>query len=439
MKARLVLITLACVLRLGAETVPDEPTEDPREAAKREAWNSAVLIISLLEQGDNQAFPGIRAWLDDFQHIAATTPPPESGKPFPPIDTDALLTRNPNFWAAYYEVQPGDPGLSLLHAALLLSGGEAQRASVVATLGLQRPAIPEDIKRGLNSVIAHCQSAQAHSSHLVQIGVKLHDLCDFTGALKKFDAAISEWPANGEAYYERGSTLRMKAIEEARRAGSAPAGDEKSEALPDPRETVDCFARARRHDPLHLLAYQGNDPAMLSGMMALVRSGVGVWDAIRKRPEHPVKTSQLRDFSEACQTAGIDDFALVVRQLVVASNRRYSVDDHDFINQSLEHLAPAALTAALLTRIGGVTRVPARQIAVPTIVEPPESATAATEEAPPKEVKKKEPSTTTTSKGKSGKGRNSTTTSTKSKRKSAEDSPPKKKSSGSSKSKKRKR
>ncbi len=442
MKMRVLLATLCSALALGAESVPEVTPqvtpEDPREVAKREAWMSAVLIVSLLEQGDNTAFPGIRAWLDDFRQTAATTPPPEAGKPFPALDTDGLVTRNPHFWAACYEVQPGDPGFTLLHAALLLSGGEAQRASVIAALGLQRPTIPEEIKRGLTAVIAHCQSAQAHSSDLVRLGVQLYDLRAFDAALEKFDAAIAHWPANGRAHYERGATLRMKAIVEAQLSVRADAQEDEPEAPKDPPETIESFARARRHDPLHLLAYQGEDPAMLAGMMALVRSGTAVWETIRKKPEQPVRTSQLRDFSEACRAAAVDEFALVLRQLVVAANRHYSIADRELISDSLGRLAPATLTPPLLARIGGETKLPARQIVVPAPVEPPQSMLTTTEEPPKKEVKKKEPSAPTTSKSKSTKSGKSQASSSKTKRKIAEKVPPKK-STPSSKAKKRKR
>ena len=421
----LALAASVIVFTLHAEPVPEAAPDaaplDPREAAKREAWRSAVLIISLLEQGDNRAFPSIRAWLEDFHQIAATTPPPESGKPFPALDTDALVTRNPHFWSAFYEVQPGDPGLALLHSALLLSGGEAQRASALAAFGLQRPAIPEEIKRGLTSVIAHCQSAQAHSAQLVRLGVKLHDLREYAAALKQFDAALEEWPANGCASYERGSTLRMQAIAEARLKDRGNAAASTAEAPPDPPETAEFFARARRHDPLHLLAYQGDNPAMLAGLLALVRSGLPVWETMRKHPEQPLKAGHLRDFSEACRAAAIDDFALVLRQLVVASNKRYSTEDRDVISESLGRLAPTALTAPLLARIGGDTKLPTRQIVVPLAVEPPEVTAIAHEETPAKDAKKSNPDATMKHKGKSATAEKSEASSSKTKRKRTND------------------
>ena len=434
MKARLLILLLACATALRAEPGSVAAPEDPRQAAKREAWMSAVLIISLLEQGDNQAFPGIRAWLEDFHQTAASTPPPESGKSFPPLDANALVTRNPHFWSAFYEVQPGDPGFALLHAALLLSGGEGQRATALATFGLQRPAIPDEIKRGLHSLLAHCRSAQAPSTALVREGVALYDRRDFAGALGKFDRALLEWPAHGGAHYERGSTLRMKAIEEARRL-SNESDSAMPEAIADPPGTAECFARARRFDPFHLLAYQGDDPALLAGLMALVRSGLPVWETMRRHPEQPVKTAPLRAFSEACRAAAIDDFALVLRQLVVASNRHYTTEDRELIDACLRRLAPAALTAPLLARVSGETRLPARQIVVPVVVEPPDPALTKAEEAPRTEVKKKEPEPKPKAKGKSASGKKKAPSTT-AKKKATESDPPAKSKSPAKKKKK---
>jgi hypothetical protein len=382
---------LLCLGTLAfAEVAPDAPAapEDPRDAAKREAWTSAVLIVSLLELGDNHQFPGIRAWLEDFRAVAATTPPPSSGRAFPIVDSDALVTRNPHFWTVFYEVQPADPGLALLHSALLLSAGEAQRAAAIAIFGLQRPGIPEEIKRGLVAIVGHCQSAQARSAALVQEGIKLHDRRNFDGALRSFEAALAEWPANGVAYYERGSTLRVRAIEAARHTAGEPEALARALAV-DPPETTKCFALARRHDPLQLLAYQGDDPALLNALMTMVRTGLPAWEAMRKHPEQPVKLDALRSFREACHTAGIEDFALVLHQLVVATHKQYYPADRDVIVAGLQRLAPAALTPALLDRVSGTIRPAMRQIAVPVLAETFEIAEGKVEAA--EEPKKSEP------------------------------------------------
>jgi tetratricopeptide (TPR) repeat protein len=411
-----------------AAPATEAPPEDPRQVAKREAWTSVVLIVSLLEEGDNQAFPGIRAWLEDFRHTAASTPAPAAGQPFPHLDSDALVTRNPNFWGAYFEVLPGDPGLALLHSALLLSGGEAQRAAILASFGLQRAGIPEEIKRGLNAVITHCQAAQARSAVLVRAGTMMADAHDFEAALKKYDEALAEWPANGWAYYERGSALRMRALAAARRLREG----REAEIPPDPPEVLECFARARQHDPLHLLSYQGEDPAILAALMPLVRAGMPVLEAIHRHPEQPVKRDQLHMLSETCREARIDEFALPLRQLTVSGNRRYSPDDQQFIAECLSRLAPAALRGPVLARIKNEGRLATRQIVLPAAPEPPEPPEpllAKAEEPPPKEAKKPEPEAKPKGKGKTAKAKTAEPKSKKAKRKIADmdDPPPKSK------------
>lgn len=362
MRRALFFILLCCI------AVTSLRADDPREQAKREAWGWAVLVASVLERQDNNAFPGIRAWLADFRRLEAAMPVGGAGVPFPALDSDALVSRNPRFWSAYYEIAPGEPGLALLHAALLLCGGEAQRAAVIATLGMQRGATPVEFRRGLEMVIAGAHAAQAGSQALVRQGVALHDVRHFDGALRKFDAALAEWPANGRAYYERGSTLRLQALADAARVrpASTAAADEE-EPPGDPPGTIEAFAFARRHDPFCVMAYQGEDPAALTGMMALVRTALPIWEAMRKRPEAPATREELRDLSEACRDAGIDEYALAARQQFVARNRHYKSDDVELIVAGVQRLAPAADVGATLARIASDGRL-LRHVAAP---EPP--------------------------------------------------------------------
>ena len=325
--------------------------DDSRDLAKREAWGFAVLVASVLEHGDNHAFPGIRAWLEDFRRIEAGMPAFNGGGRFPALDGDVLVSRNPRFWTACYEIVPGDPGWSLLHASLLLCGGEAQRAVVIATLGLQRGGAPPEFKRGLETIIAGAHAAQANSLILVSQGVILHDAGYFDGALHEYDAALAEWPANGRAHYERGSTLRMKAIADAARTRPVSHKADAEEVVSDPPGTRESFALARKHDPFCVMAYQGEDPTTLAGMMALVRTALPIWDSIRKRPAIPATREELRDLAESCRTAGIDEFALAARQQLVARNRHYQGDDPEFIVDCIQRLAPSVDVKATLARM----------------------------------------------------------------------------------------
>jgi hypothetical protein len=363
------ILCATVVVSLRAKAAGDD---DPRERAKREAWGWAVLIASVLERPDNNAFPGIRAWLADFRRLETAMPAADAGLPFPALDVDALISRNPRFWSACCEIAPGDPGFALLHASLLLCGGESQRASVIATLGMQRGATPVEFKRGLEVVIAGAQAAQAGSQTLVRDGVALHDSRLFDAALRKFDAAIAEWPANGRAYYERGSTLRLKSLVDASRARpvSTASGEEDYEPPGDPPGTLEAFAFARRHDPFCVMAYQGEDPAALVGMMALVRTALPIWETMRRRPEAPVTREELRDLSEACREAGIDEYALAARQQFVARNRQYKSEDSEFIAACAQRLAPGADVSGTLIRIGSDARL-ARHVAAPESPDEP--------------------------------------------------------------------
>ena len=72
---------------------------------------------------------------------------------WPKVDVGALVDRNPNFWRMYYEIAPGDPVLTLIHAGLLLSQGEAMRAAYILELGQHRPGIPKEVKQTMRSLL----------------------------------------------------------------------------------------------------------------------------------------------------------------------------------------------------------------------------------------------------------------------------------------------
>lgn len=342
------------VLVVCARTSASGSAQDPRERAKREAWGWAVLTVSILERGEGGQQPAIGEWLNDFRLVESSVPAFTEAARFPVLDSEALVSRNPRFWRACFAMAPGDPGWSLLHAALLLCGGEAERATTVAELGLQHGAVAPEFRRGLLAVIAAAEAAEAGSRSLVLQGVVLHDARDFDGALRRFDAALALWPANARAHYERGATLRLKAMGDAPRPVSSSA--EPGEPPGDPPATREAFARARRHDPWCALAYQGDDPVAVERFMALVRVALPIWEAVRKRPEGATR-EELRDLSESCREAGADEFALVARQQLVARNRLYRTEDFELIAECAHRLAGVTGLEAILTRTAGDFRL----------------------------------------------------------------------------------
>lgn len=116
------------------------------------------------------------------------------------------MTHNENFWRAYYEVAPGDPGIVLLHASLLLCGGEADRANYLAVAAGQRPGVPVAFRQAFETIIAHSNKLREKPKALLAEGIALHDKGDYAGAIKKYQAALELWPQYGWAWYELGQS-----------------------------------------------------------------------------------------------------------------------------------------------------------------------------------------------------------------------------------------
>src|SRR4051812_23335123 len=107
-----------CAAVLRAQAPPPQST-DQLAAARKTGWQLVQLVAEKLNGGPE--FPGIEAWRKEFEGqtkgINVNIPPNQ----WPQVDIDALVTNNPNFWRAYFEIAPGDPGLAMLHAGLLLT------------------------------------------------------------------------------------------------------------------------------------------------------------------------------------------------------------------------------------------------------------------------------------------------------------------------------
>ena len=97
-------------------------------------------------------------------------------------------------------------------------------------------------------------------------------------------------------------------------------------------------------------------------LMALGRKVMPAWQVLiqGQSPADP----QLLAFSEGLQEAGVDDLALVARQIVVSRRGRFAPDDHPFLATSLRRLVPGASTEEILTKLAG-DRLQVRQIVKP--------------------------------------------------------------------------
>src|SRR5437016_2073727 len=101
------------------QSPPAKDASEAMNAARYTGWQLAAIPIAKLKAGDQKNFPGIQAWLRDFDKATKGIDLKVTPDQWPVVDIDALVTHNPNFWQAHYEIAPGDPGLMMLHGGLL--------------------------------------------------------------------------------------------------------------------------------------------------------------------------------------------------------------------------------------------------------------------------------------------------------------------------------
>jgi len=340
------------------QAAPDESSK-----AQRAGWEFSSVAVSLLRKGELKEFPGTTAWLEDYGRIEADVAGIKKDDPFPTIDVDALVTSNPNFWRMVYEIAPGDPALGLLHSSLLLAGGEAQKALQLSVLARQRPGVDPIMTQALTTISLRATDAQRRSNELVEAGIKLHDAADFAGALAKYEEALTALPANGWAYYERGFSLRAQELKAD--GQPAPANDTVTigQAIDLPEPVIAAYTRARGHDPFQWQAWQGNDPDVVNGARALFVKAQPVWDEIRRDASKPVADEKLLDLLEGCERAHIDDYALFLRQIVVARRGAYRPADQGPIADSLRRLISGPAVDELIKKLSSDAGFPIRRLA----------------------------------------------------------------------------
>lgn len=324
------------------------------ENARQQGWELVQALIPLFEKSDAKQWPGTRDWVDDFHKLTKGMDAKLPVAKWPTVDLDALVLHNANYWRMVYETQPGDPTLAVLHAGLLLSQGEPQRAAYLLELARYEPGIPKNFIKAINSLQATAMAALEESNSLTQEGIVLYDKGDYDGAMQKYEQATKLCPQNGWALYEMGYTLRTK-NRVAKGEPLDPPGTVKVNVKhDDPPEVAQWFAKARRADPLQIHAYQGSDKAVINGCFALVNKVVPAWKALQaSRDQRQGRFHALRDISAGFQDAGVDDLGLCARQLMVAQRGNFDPQDFPYITTSLRRLAPGKTTEGVLERLAG--------------------------------------------------------------------------------------
>jgi tetratricopeptide (TPR) repeat protein len=324
------------------------------EEARQASWMLTSQLIKVLDEGDADKWPGTQTWLKDFRDQTKGIGKDMPVAKWPAVDLGKLVDHNPNFWRMYYEIAPADPMMTLIHAGLLLSQGEAMRAAYVLELGQHRPGIPKEAKQAMQALQHTAIAALKETNALTNEGIKLFDQGDYDGALKKYREALAICPQNGSTNYELGYTLRTQAAI-ARGEPVGKQGEVKvNGTFNDSPEVTAAFAQSRRHDPLQFMAYQGKDPEVIKAFLAMAKTVRPAWKTLREKGiSAEEEYHALKDLSEGFSEAGVHDLALFARQLMAARRNGYAPEDYPILVAGLRKLAPGEAIEAVLARLHG--------------------------------------------------------------------------------------
>jgi hypothetical protein len=349
------LVFLFAFSLIGTTAVAREAGAPPSyEETRQASWILTSELIKTLGEGDATQWPGTRAWLKDLREQTEGVGKEIPIAKWPKVDIGKLVDHNPNFWRMYYEIAPADPRLTLIHSGLLLSQGEAMRAAYILELGQHRPGIPKEGKRAMRALQGTAMAALKATNTMTEEGTRLFDRGDYDGALKKYREALKLCPQNGWTSYELGYTLRTQAAVARGEPLKEPDSVTVNEKSNDSPEVTAAFAESRCHDPLQFRAYQGTNPEVLKGLVAIVRKVTPAWKALREEAiTKDAEYHALKDLSEGLLEAGVCDLAILARQLMAARRNGYDSSDYPIIAASLRKLAPGKETEEILARLGG--------------------------------------------------------------------------------------
>jgi tetratricopeptide (TPR) repeat protein len=336
---------------LAADSASPEPSAEDLLATNRHTgWKVARAVVHKLEQQSGPKFPGIQAWLESFHELTKKIDPKTPPEKWPTLDVDELVTHNSQFWRAYYEIAPGDPAAMALHAGLLLAGGESARGLYVLVIAQQLPEVPAGMRQAFGLLAARAQQTLNKARVPLHEGMKLFDAGDYAGAAKKYRQQLALWPQDGWAAYELGLTLYFQQELAAGRKPPELGTLQINQGSPASPEVLAWYVRAREHDPFQYNAYQGSDPDTIRMALVMFKECRPAWEKLAKATG-PVDRQVIERFSEVCQQAGVDELALVARQVVVARRGRYSPTDFPVINGALRGLAPGPAIEGIIKRL----------------------------------------------------------------------------------------
>ncbi|MFT3829449.1 MAG: tetratricopeptide repeat protein [Opitutaceae bacterium] len=254
-------------------------------------------------------------------------------------EVDRLTVRNPHFWNAWFEFDPRDSSLLMLHASLLMEAGEFFRASMVLTVGVQ--TLPLNVQERF---FWFTQQARTHFTAFRRLD-ELAAAEKAWGANRRarekgLERMIVAWPADGFA---------IEALLQSRagfKPGSMPDDDRVPIALLPPvrARVLNELERLRRANPVAAARYAEDQPTAAEfGLL---------WGRLTDE-DRAIEQRELVQFAGVAKKLGLGELAMIAGRAVAARRGLafMAPADLEFVRECLPLVLSPADATALLTRI----------------------------------------------------------------------------------------
>jgi lipoprotein NlpI len=341
------LLESGCVAPMAKPAEPAKPSvvataaeafrgtmKDARTEGRREVED----ILGVYANLPAEQAPGVAALRRDIVEALATLKR-EGRERLSVEEVDRVTIRNPHFWSAWFEFDPRDSSLLMLHASLLMEAGEFFRASMVLTVGVQ--ALPLNVQERF---FWFTQQARTHFTAFRRL--------DELGAVEKtwgrnrrarekgLGRMVAEWPADGFA---------LEGLVQSRagfKPGSMPEDDSVPIALtPTARARVTKeLEQLRRVNPVAAVRY-AEDQATAAEFGRL-------WTRLADE-DRAIEQRELVQFAAVAKKLGLGELAMLSGRAVAARRGLafMAPADLEFIRECLPLVLPPAEVAPILARI----------------------------------------------------------------------------------------
>lgn len=329
----------------GCVTTPPRPT--PGAAAAAEAFRTTLAdartegrrevddILGVYANLPAEQAPGITAFRRDVAEALAALK--RAGRERLTVEeVDRLTVANPHFWNAWFEFDPRDSSLLMLHASLLMEAGELFRASLVLTVGVQ--ALPLNVQE---RVFWLTQQARTHFTAFRRLDELREQEKAWGGRRSAREAGLGamlrEWPADG---------FTLEALLQSR-IGMRPgqtANDDGPIALDAKQRKRVAWelAQLRRANPVAAVRYAEDRTAAAEfGRL---------WARITDESA-ATESRELVRFAALAQQLRLGELALVSGRAVAARRGFLAPADLAFARDSLALVLPPPEAAALAARL----------------------------------------------------------------------------------------